>query len=199
LGVDGVRVMTSYRGAKWLGDPAFFPVWEELNRRRAVVFVHPELACFCEGAPSPSIELPFDTARTAMSLWLAGAFARWPDIRWIFSHGGGALPMLISRLNGLGRDGPSGEKLRDAHIHLQQAYYDTAQTVAPPSIAALRAFAHPDRILFGSDKPFAKSAPQAAALAAAIGNAAVMRAIERENAIALMPALASSSPREQRT
>jgi 6-methylsalicylate decarboxylase len=189
LHADGVRVMTSYGNEKWLGDAAFSPIWDELSRRKAAVFVHPELACFCQAAPSQNLELPFDTARTAFSLWQAGAFERWPDINFIFSHGGGALPMLISRLNSAGRPGANGERVRDAHTAFRRAYYDTAQSVAPSTVAAILAFADPTRILFGSDKPFGSSAAQAAALAAAIEDAALLRAIEHGNAAALMPGL----------
>jgi predicted TIM-barrel fold metal-dependent hydrolase len=191
LKVEGVRVMTSYRDRLWLGDPHFAPVWDELDRRAAVVFVHPDLACFNPAAPLPSLELPFDTARTGASLWRAGAFARWPRIRFIFCHAGGPVPMLTSRLNLLGRPGTGGSPLRDAETSFRNAYFDTAQAAGPTAMAALLAFADPARILFGSDKPFALSAPQAAALAEIIEDKALLRAIERDNALALMPSLAA--------
>jgi 6-methylsalicylate decarboxylase len=188
LRADGVRVMTSYDNEKWLGHASFDPIWDELDRRQAVVFVHPDMACTCHAPPLGPIELTFDTARTASSLWLAGAFVRWPKIRFVFSHRGGPLPMLLSRMTGVGRPGPHGPVARDADAHLRCAYYDTAQAVAPASLAALSAFADPTRILFGSDRPFAPVREQAEMLAAAVSPEA-LRAIEWDNALALFPRL----------
>ncbi|MHB8528369.1 MAG: amidohydrolase family protein [Caulobacteraceae bacterium] len=191
LKVEGVRVMTSYRDRHWLGDTIFAPVWDELDRRAAVVFVHPELACFNRSTPLPSLELPFDTARTGLSLWRAGAFARWPRIRFIFCHAGGPLPMLTSRLDLAGRPGADGALVRDAGLSFRNAYFDTAQAASPSAMAALLALADPARILFGSDKPFAPVAAQASALAGLVKDKALLRAMERDNALALMPGLGS--------
>jgi len=190
LKVDGVRVMTSYRMQKWLGDAAFAPVWDELDRRAAVVFVHPDIGCLNPNAPDMSFELPFDTARAALTLWRAGAFERWPKIRFIFSHLGGALPMMLGRMNLAGRPGPNGAVLRDAEAQLSKAHYDTAQAVSPSALAAAMAFADPSRILFGSDKPFAPAAAQVEALRGLVKDRKLLRAIERENALALLPGLA---------
>ena len=90
LKLDGVGVLSSYAG-KFLGDPKFNPVFEELNRRTAIVFVHPTLCC---GNPIPGLggtilEVPMDTTRTITSLLINGTFARYPDIRFIFSHSHG--------------------------------------------------------------------------------------------------------------
>jgi predicted TIM-barrel fold metal-dependent hydrolase len=189
LKVEGVRVMTSYRDSHWLGDPIFAPVWDELDRRAAVVFVHPELACFNRSAPLPSLELPLDTARTGLSLWRAGAFVRWPRIQFIFCHAGGPLPMLTSRFNLIGRPGPDGEQIHDADLSFRNAYFDTAQAASPSAMAALLSLADPARILFGSDTPFAPAAAQASALAELVKDEALLRAIERDNALALMPGL----------
>ncbi|GAA0322845.1 amidohydrolase family protein [Sphingomonas oligophenolica] len=188
LKVDGVRVMTSYAGKAWLGDSAFAPVWDELNRRRAIVFVHPDLACSCIKAPSMSLELPFDTARAAFSLWRNGAFDRWPNIRFILSHGGGPVPMLVARFNGTGRPGADGTVLRDAEVQLRKAWFDTAQAASRVPLTALLALADPTRILFGSDKPFGPPAAQARALAAAIDDRRLLAAIEAGNALRLLTA-----------
>jgi 6-methylsalicylate decarboxylase len=94
LHAHGITVMTSY-GDSWLGDPAFAPVWDELNRREAVVFVHPSIPACCTAlgrVPPSYVELPFDTARSVASLWFSGAFERWPRIRFVFSHGGRGAP-----------------------------------------------------------------------------------------------------------
>ena len=100
LKADGICLFTSYRD-KWLGDPAFDPVMEELNRRKAVVFTHPEAPLCCRGLipgiNEAVIEYGTDTARAIARLLFSGTAHRYPDITWIFSHGGGVLPMLYER------------------------------------------------------------------------------------------------------
>lgn len=90
--------MTNYEpndGLRWPCDERFKPVFDELNRRKAVVYFHPTAASFLTnviaGVPPPTIEFLFDTTRAIVSLLFGGTFARCPDIKWIFSHGGGAL------------------------------------------------------------------------------------------------------------
>lgn len=97
LKVDGVGLQTNY-GDKWPGDAAYRPIFEELNRRKAVVYFHPLAAACCGrlsvGTFPAVIEVPHDTTRAVTSLLLSGSFARHRDIRWLFSHGGGTIPML---------------------------------------------------------------------------------------------------------
>ena len=102
LKADGVCMMTSYQG-KYPGDPAFEPVMSELNRRKAVVFFHPVKAECCkdlqpELAPA-LIELGTDTTRAIASVIFDGTASRYPDIRFIFSHGGGTMPYLMTRFS----------------------------------------------------------------------------------------------------
>ena len=102
LHADGVNLQTNY-GDKWLGNPAYKPVLEELNRRKAVIYVHPLVASCCDarlsvGAFPAVIEVPHDTTRTVVSLLLSGTLARLRDIRWLFSHGGGTIPFLAGRI-----------------------------------------------------------------------------------------------------
>ena len=104
LKADGVCLMTSYQG-KYPGDPAFEPVMNELNRRKAVVFLHPVKADCCkdlqpELAPG-LIELGTETTRAIASVLFDGTAARYPDIRFIFSHGGGTMPYLMTRFASL--------------------------------------------------------------------------------------------------
>src|SRR5262245_60395610 len=100
LKADGIALLTSY-GDKWLGDPAFAPVMEELNRRKAVVYTHPTTANCCGNlipdVPDGIIEWGTDTTRTIASLVFSGTAAKLRDVRLIFSHGGGTLPFLTER------------------------------------------------------------------------------------------------------
>jgi predicted TIM-barrel fold metal-dependent hydrolase len=194
LGAEGVQVMTSYGDQKWLGDPAFSPVWEELNRRRAIVHVHPNLVCQCADVPHISLELPFDSARGAFAMWQSGVFERYPEIRFIFCHGGGPIPMLIARYNSLGRKGSNGDLLHDADVQLKRYWYDTAQAASFSSLQGLMALADPKKILFGTDIPFGGSGnEQGAALKAAAKDDALVSAIEYDNVVALMPSMGSTA------
>jgi 6-methylsalicylate decarboxylase len=193
LHAQGITVMTSY-GSSWLGDPAYAPVWEELNRRAAVVFVHPAIPSCCtalgQGVPPSYVELPFDTARTVASLWFSGSLQRWPGIRFIFSHGGGALPMVADRIDKFGRPGGEpGALLHDAAPQFKKLYFDTANAANPAALAGLRAFADPDHILLGTDYPYVPLARAVDDLAHASMSAGQRRGIECDNALALIPSL----------
>ena len=102
LKAEGFCLMTSY-GGRYLGDPAFWPVLEELNRRKAVVYTHPLAPQCCGKIPSPvsigTIEYAVDTTRTMASLMFHGAAARYPDIKWIFSHSGASRRFWCRDLN----------------------------------------------------------------------------------------------------
>ena len=92
-------------GNLWHGDPIFAPLFEELNRRNAVVFTHPQDAHWSEGLvpgveTEATIEYGTHTTRTIVSLLESGAAARYPNIRWVFAHAGGTMPFLLSRIVG---------------------------------------------------------------------------------------------------
>ena len=106
LKADGIALFTSY-GDKWLGDPAFNPVFEELNRRNAVVYTHPNTANCCRNllpnVGDGAIEWGTDTTRAIAQMIFGGAAARYPNVRMIFSHGGGTMPFLVERFTGMAK------------------------------------------------------------------------------------------------
>jgi len=193
LGANGVTLMTNYSG-RYLGDELFAPIWQELNRRKAVVFVHPSNAPCCtavnDGVGVGYGEFPFDTARTIMNLWLRDALADRPDVRIIFSHGGGALPMIADRIDKFGRPGPMGAPLvHDAHAFIGKLYFDIANAAAPSALPSVREMASPQHILFGSDFPYVPISRGLDYLAQAGLKSEDVSAIERGNALALLPQL----------
>lgn len=194
LHAEGFCLMTSY-GGRYLGDAAFHPVLEELNRRAAVVYTHP-LAPECCGAiadevPPQIIEYAVDTTRTMASLLFSGTAAKYPDIRWIFSHSGGVTPFLLSRFTyqeGVmqGRE----QKLPRGVMHeLRKFHYDTAQGNHPGALAALLKMAPVSQLLYGTDFPFRSGAEVNAGLAQYGFSPAELLAIERDNAVKLLPGL----------
>src|SRR6266540_3835870 len=131
LDADGIGLMTCCDD-KWPGDPVFAPVWDELQRRKAVVYFHPTAASFLTkvipNVPPPTIEFPFDTTRAIVSLLFSGTLSRCPDIRFICSHAGGALPMVAARIVGVTTVRPDlAEKVPNGVMHeLEKLYYDLA-------------------------------------------------------------------------
>jgi len=194
LKADGIGLMTSY-GDKWLGDAAFRPVWEELNRRRTVIYTHPLSPACCAdlrvGVPAIDIEWPTDTTRTIASLLFSGTAAHYPGIRWIFSHGGGTAPFLLSRFAYEEKTmKQKEERLPNGLMYeLKKFYYDTAQANHPGALAALLRLVPPSQILYGTDYPFRTGAEVNGGLAAHRFPPKDLRAIERDNAIRLLPEL----------
>ncbi|WP_298283515.1 amidohydrolase family protein [Novosphingobium sp.] len=157
LKAEGVILFTNY-GGKYLGDPAFRPLLEELNRRSGVAFLHPnEPNYHLVGQPPESVlEFPFDTTRTAASLIFSGAMKAFPNIRFILSHAGGTLPFLSQRLAGAVMLNPGlEEKIGDPNAAIRQFWFDTALSMSKPAMAALMAVADPTKIVFGTDFPMA--------------------------------------------
>jgi predicted TIM-barrel fold metal-dependent hydrolase len=193
LKADGVCMMTSYQG-KYPGDPAFAPVMSELNRRKAVVFFHPVKAECCkdlqpELAPG-LIELGTDTTRAIASLILDGTASRYPDIRFIFSHGGGTMPYLMTRFAALANRPDIAKRLPNGLLYeVQKLYFDTANFFNPypwPTLLKLMPVSH---ILFGTDFPFSSASEVAKGLREVGLKDSDLQAIERENALQLFPRL----------
>ena len=196
LRADGVAMFTSY-GGKWLGDPAFAPVFEELNRRRAVVYTHPNSSACCTNlmgalAPDPMIEFGTDTTRTIASLVFGGFAQRCPDVRLIFSHAGGTMPFLIERFEFQARVPSVAPRFPDGvRPILRRFHYDTAQASNTAAMDGLRRLVPVSQIVFGTDYPYRTSLEHVENLAGCGFDAAEMRAIERDNARALLPRLAA--------
>jgi 6-methylsalicylate decarboxylase len=157
LGADGVVMMTNIGGI-YLGDPRLDAVFDELNRRKAVIFLHPTSpACFealALGRPAPVIEFPFDTTRAAVNLVFSGTTKRCPEVKFILPHAGGTLPFLVQRIVGRNRLRPSGMDPADALAQMQRFYCDTAGSANAHAIPSLRQLVPVTQILFGSDFPF---------------------------------------------
>ncbi|WP_328847399.1 amidohydrolase family protein [Streptomyces sp. NBC_00258] len=156
LDADGVALLTHTHGV-YLGDQRLDPVFAELDRRRAVVFLHPTSPVCWEqsalGRPRPMVEYIFDTARAVTDLVMAGVLTRHPNMQVIVPHGGGAVPVLADRINEFMRLFLTSEKSPslDAVQQLQGLYYDMAGTAFPRQVPALLKLVGPDRVLFGSD------------------------------------------------
>jgi 6-methylsalicylate decarboxylase len=154
LGSDGVAVETN-GGGVYLGDERHDPIYAELNERRAVVFVHPTAPPGAEavslGRPVGVLEYIFDSARAVSDLVFSGALTRYPDIRWIFTHGGGALPLLADRMERsrfLFPNDPDSPSVQD---QIRRLWFDIAGSPFPNQVPALVKAFGADQVLFGSD------------------------------------------------
>lgn len=159
LGADGVTLLSSVDG-KYLGHPDYWPLMEELNRRRAVVFVHPNLPRTAGDIqlelPGYMIEFVFDTTRAVANLITSGTLERYPDIRFILSHAGGTVPYIAWRLSLCDFVLDKENTFPRGTLHyLKQFYYDTALSPSPYMLGGVRELIGMDRLLFGSDFPFA--------------------------------------------
>ena len=195
LKAEGIGLMTSYQD-KYLGDASFAPIWEELNRRKAVIYTHPLSPDCCRNikteVPPAVVEYATDTTRTIASLLFSGTAARYPDIRWIFSHSGGTMPFLLSRFTRHEIDMKEKAKERvpkGVMYELKKFHYDTAQGNHAGALAALMKIVGPSQVLFGTDFPFRDGAEEIEGLAAFRFGPQDLRAIERENALRLLPRL----------
>jgi predicted TIM-barrel fold metal-dependent hydrolase len=198
LHAQGVGLFTSYRD-KYLGDPAFVPVLEELNRRKAAVYVHPVTPACCggliRGIPPGTIEYATDTTRTIASLIFgeAGSAFRFPDIRWIWSHSGGTLPFLTGRLIRLAKERKDARKdtnMPDGPLPILRRYhYEIAQGNTPGQLAALLKMVPVAQVLFGTDFPYRDGLEAVEGLRDYGFGAADAAAIDNANAVAMLPGL----------
>jgi predicted TIM-barrel fold metal-dependent hydrolase len=156
LKADGVGVFSN-TGEKWLGDPQFMPIFQELNRRKAVIFIHPSVAKCCRtlipGVGTGVVEFDFDTTRTVVSLLYSGRLSQNPDIRFIINHSGAAVPTLAGRIKDELRGDPKHVAPNGAFAELTKLYYECAHATYPAPIAATTTFASTSQLLFGTDFP----------------------------------------------
>jgi predicted TIM-barrel fold metal-dependent hydrolase len=199
LGVDGVILESNIDGA-YLGAPAFAPIFAELNRRQATLFLHPTSpTCFeavALGRPAPLLEFPLDTTRTLVDLLYARTLQTHPDIKVIVPHGGAALPALVARIAAFANlpfIDPRPASEAEVFETLARLYYDLALSAHPVPLAALQRLAPISQILFGADWPFTPEAGVARTLRQ-LDEAGLsdddLQAIARENALRVFPRLA---------
>jgi predicted TIM-barrel fold metal-dependent hydrolase len=158
LGARGVVLMSNAAGA-YLGDPALDPLWEALNRRRAIVFEHPtsppDVDVVALGWPSPMLEFMFETTRSVTDLVFAAVPERYPDIRFVIPHCGATLSVVVDRVE-LFRSLLPGSHGRDRSAlttrqQLQRFWYDLAGTAFPAAANALVDVVGSQQVLYGSD------------------------------------------------
>jgi predicted TIM-barrel fold metal-dependent hydrolase len=198
LDADGVVLLSSSAG-EYLGTPILEPVYEELNRRRAAVLIHPTRPTWMPDVPLEAFTLEFvvDTTRAAANLVFRGVTERFPDIRWILSHAGGVVPFIGYRLQRGWKGRPDAVEAapRGALSYLREMYFDTALSASPWALPALLDFAGPDRVLLGTDFPFVQPPAveeQSGALEEFLDSRqpGVRSAIESGNALTLFPTVA---------
>jgi predicted TIM-barrel fold metal-dependent hydrolase len=204
LSLDGVMLSSNAQG-QYFGDPFFEPVLAELARRRMPVFVHPADAPHIDelgfGRPSSVIEFPLDTARNITHALYRGVFRRYPGLRLILAHCGGALPALgwrIAEHADMGR-GPDDAQIGRDHVEgvLRGLYYETALSASPHALLPVLQVTGTEHILFGTDFPAAPGFAIADNLAAWEKSGSLdetqRAAVERSNALRLFPRLQEDS------
>lgn len=201
LKLDGVVLFSNARDI-YLGDKRFDPIFEELNRRHAVVFVHPtaspDPAAHGLGLPDSLIDFVADTSRAIAKLHYSNTFARTPNIRYIFSHAGGTIPYLASRFAVVDEMGviAGGAQRGTAADTFRRLYWDTALSWRDPVLNLLRDVVGMHRVLFGTDYPYlrrdlAMGSRRQLAQTAAL-NDAERAAVLGESALELLPRVAAA-------
>ena len=196
LHADGFALFTSY-GDKYLGDSAFDPVMEALNARKAVVYTHPRIPNCC-GNVVPAVQLGIvefqtDTSRAIASVIATGVASRYPDIKWIWSHGGGTMPFLYGRFIRMVNLRPAiaPNVPKGVAYELSKFFYDVAQVAYRPSLAALALAVPQTQVVFGTDFPYRSSADHVAGLTEFYTDHAKLAMVLRQNAETLIPRLKS--------
>jgi len=194
LKVDGIGMMTNY-GDKWLGYSYFDPIWQELNRRKATVYTHPTDANCCvnlvQGESSSGIEWGTDTTRSLINLIFSGTTQKYPDIKFIWSHGGGALVAFAERflVQWVSTPPYKGKFTREkVQAELNRFYYDTAQVSLEGTLAALAKLVPVTQIVYGTDFPYRTAADHTRGVTS-VFKGDDLKKVDRENALRLVPRL----------
>jgi predicted TIM-barrel fold metal-dependent hydrolase len=159
LGLDGVVAFTNANGV-YLGDPSLAPVFQELERRKCVVYVHPNASpdpvAHTLGLPDNLIDFTTDTNRVVAQMHYTNRFARTPNVRYIFSHAGGSIPYMAARFAIIDEMGfvPGGEERGTAADMFRRMYWDTALSASDPVLRMLREVAGIGQVLNGTDFPY---------------------------------------------
>lgn len=159
LKLDGFVLFTNSNGV-YLGDALLEPVFEELERRKAVVYVHPnpspDAVAHSLGLPDNLLDFPTDTNRAVAQMHYTNRFARTPNVKYIFSHAGGSIPYLAARFAIIDEMGfiAGGDQRGTAADMFRRVYWDTALAASDPVLRMLRDVAGIDQVLFGTDFPY---------------------------------------------
>jgi 6-methylsalicylate decarboxylase len=159
LKLDGVVLFSNARGI-YLGDARFDALFAELERRKAVVFMHPtaspDPAVHALGLPDSLIDFVADTTRAIAHLHYSNTFARTPNVKYIFSHAGGTIPYLATRFAVVDEMNviAGGDQRGLAADTFRRLYWDTALSWRDPVLQLLKSVVGIDHVLFGSDFPY---------------------------------------------
>lgn len=203
LKMDGIALLSNVNGY-YLGDPRFNELFEELNHRRAVVFIHPEVppgyGVGHYNLPPVLIDVPYDTTRAVLKLLFTGTLLRCPNIRFVLAHSGGTVPFLAFRIT-LGeyhdvyKEAMKQMAPEGIITYLKRFFYETALSASPYALGSLSRLVDVSHIVFGSDYPFAPEKITALSLQNLEGyegfSNSDLQKIERENALSLFPRLAA--------
>lgn len=195
LRCDGVGLATSYDD-KWPADPLFAPIFSELNRRGAVVYLHPTAPSCCRklaaGVPSVLLEYPVDTSRAMLQWILRRGSEHYPRVKIIFAHAGGLLLAGLGRLNVVSNTQPEFGLPKDFGAEVAKFYYEISSSGDEATMRLLRSYVPTDRILLGTDSPIGNGMTHNLAQFEALHLSRRDReAISRDNARALLPRLAT--------
>jgi 6-methylsalicylate decarboxylase len=169
LELDGVSVFTNADGS-YLGDSRFDPIFAELQRRGAVVFVHPTASpdpiAHTLGLPDTLLDYPVDTSRAIAKLHYSNTFARTPAIKYVFVHAGGTIPYLASRFGIVDEMNviPGAQERGAFADTLPRLYWDTASAFSDPVLHMLRSVTGLGNVVFGTDYPYPHDAISIAGL-----------------------------------
>jgi 6-methylsalicylate decarboxylase len=185
LHADGVTFFTHYgHGDAYLGNDSYVPVWQELNARKAVVFVHPingkDTSRWNAKVPEPAFDWPHETGRAAMDMIMNKRLLQFPDVKVILSHGGGTLPALVARSTLIAQPAFGGAiSAEDIYDQAKSFYFDLALSGSAEVLPLVLGFARKGHVLFGSDYPHATE-PFAAQMTRFIDGYAIDDAKRRE-------------------